>query len=109
MSYSNSYGLFCYYVDLFLDMESLYYSQLNRRYMLTYETKSKNDYFLDAWQTRMNNLGSKGYYAKLLKQFEVKYVDDMSILTRHELKDYKFRYRKRLLPKHQNSIYYIFL
>lgn len=109
MGFQNTYNVFLDYVDLFLRMESLYYSQLNRRYMLSYEKKSKNDYFLDAYNTECRSVGSSDFYNKLLVDFEVKYIDEMSLITRHELDDYKFQYRKKLIPKHQNSMYYDFV
>ena len=96
-----------YYLWLYPRMIALYESQVLRRYMKNYEVQTKNNYFLDAYNTEYRNLGSSSWYDGLLVDFEVKNVAPYSADTLRDLNYYKMEYGKRLIPKHRNSLYNI--
>lgn len=93
------------YIFVFWRMVHLYNAMLLRRYMLSYEIKSKEDYFLDSYNTECRNVGSSVFFSNLLSDFEVTHFDIYSKETYRELKMYKFNYGKRLIPKHLSSMY----
>lgn len=106
MEFEDSEGVFEYYLFLHIRLSALYCSQLNRNYMLTYETKTSHDYFFDAYNTESRIPGnSDNFWKHNIKAYDVNLKVPFSVQTVHELRDYHFQYNKRLLPKHRNSLF----
>lgn len=105
IGWSDHHSHFIHYVWLFWRMYALYQSSVLRNYMLTYEKKSKEDYFLDAYNTEYSGIGSLNFYSNLFDSYDVRHYRPYSFSTAVDLFKYKLDYGKRLIPKHRSNLY----
>lgn len=109
MGYSDSVQGFEYYLDIYLRAMAAYNSLVLKYWMMEFENRSPEDYFLDCYNTESRSIGSKTFWLDNIRQFGITRFDVMSSVTRHEIHDYRHKYLKKLLPKHQNSMFYKFV
>lgn len=96
------------YITIFLRVHSLYNSVLLYRYMQTFEHKTPKQYFNDAYNSISLGFNSREYWKSLLNDFgfvgsDLPHV--LSDVTIHQIHDYIFDYKMKLLPKHYNNLY----
>ena len=106
MSFDDDDAVFDYYIFLHIRLSALYAAQLNRNYMMTFESLTSHDYYFQAYNTESRIPGnSDNFWKQNVIAYDLDLNKPYSVNNLHEMKDYRVSYYKRLLPKHRNSLY----